>query len=163
MGSGKTYAGRRLAQQAGLPFVDLDEWIEAKEGKSIRAVFEEKGEAWFREAERDALREMARFQDVVVSCGGGTPCFHNNIRWMNERGVTIYLRAPSELLARRLSHQQARRPLLRGVESLEGFIRSKLEEREPYYMESSIVYEQKEVEEPVAENLLRHFQNLIGH
>ncbi|MCB0578941.1 MAG: shikimate kinase [Phaeodactylibacter sp.] len=165
MGSGKSFTGRRLAQQAGMRFVDLDEWVENKEGRSIRAIFGEKGEPYFRKAERDALRDMLQFPDVVVSCGGGTPCFHQNMPWMNEQGVTIYLRAPVSLLARRLAGQQGHRPLLdkMGRHEMEAFIRSKLEEREPFYMESSIVYEQRHKEEPVAENLLRHFQDLIGH
>ena len=165
MGSGKSYCGRQLAQKAGMPFVDLDEWIEAQEGTSVRAIFEQKGEPYFREAERAALRAMSQFQDVVVSCGGGTPCFHNNMRWMNEQGVTIYLRASAEVLACRLIHQKEQRPLLKGLEgeSLKAFIRSKLEERQHYYMESSVIYDQRSAKEPVAANLFRHFRNLIGH
>lgn len=165
MGSGKSYSGRQLAQQAGIPFVDLDEWIETREGSSIRALFEQKGEPYFREVEQAALREMARFPDVVVSCGGGTPCFHDNMHWMNEQGVTIYLRASVEILACRLALQPEQRPLLKGMEGerLEAFIRSKLEERRRYYLESSVIYDQRSADEPVAANLIRHFQNLIGH
>jgi len=165
MGSGKTYTGRRLAQKAGLPFIDLDEWVEHSEGASIRAIFETKGEPCFRRLERDALRAMAQFRDVVVSCGGGTPCFFGNMRWMNEHGATIYLRATPEILAHRLSRQQEQRPLLKGLgqEELEAFVRSKLAEREPCYLDASIVYEQRTLDEKVAEALLDHFQNLIGH
>ncbi len=165
MGSGKSYTGRRLAEEAAVPFFDLDKLIETREGRSIRAIFEEEGEPYFRERERDALREMARFRNAVISCGGGTPCFHNNMSWMNQQGVTIYLRAPAEVLARRLALEQEQRPLLKGLnkDGLLSFIRSKLEEREPYYMESSIVYEQKSGDEAVAKDLLRHFQSLIGH
>lgn len=165
MGSGKSYTGRRFAAGAGIPFLDLDECIEAREGRSIRLIFEQEGEAYFRRAERDALRETGRFRDIVVSCGGGAPCFHGNMQWMNAHGVTIYLRAPAELLASRLAREMEQRPLLKGLgpEGLERFIRSKLEEREHYYMESSVVYAQRLIEEPVAENLLRHFKDLIGH
>ena len=108
---------------------------------------------------------MARFPDVVVSCGGGTPCFHDNMHWMNEQGVTIYLRASVEILACRLALQPEQRPLLKGMEGerLEAFIRSKLEERRRYYLESSVIYDQRSADEPVAANLIRHFQNLIGH
>lgn len=165
MGSGKSYTGRRLAQKTRLPFIDLDEWIEKKEGKSIRAIFEQEGEVYFRLLEKESLREMEQYPHVVVSCGGGTPCFHGNMEWMNSQGVTIYLRAPESLLARRLAGQQAQRPLLKGQgqDSLELFIRSRLEERERYYMESSIVYDQCTEKEPVAENILRYFQDMIGH
>ncbi|MCB0586849.1 MAG: shikimate kinase [Phaeodactylibacter sp.] len=165
MGSGKSFTGRRLAERAGIKFVDLDEWIEHKEGISIREVFEKKGEMYFRKLERDALREMARFKNVVVSCGGGTPCFHENMQWMNRHGVTIYLRAPAAILAHRLAREQGQRPLLKGLNEgeMEDFIRRKLEEREEYYLDSSVVYEQKSTEDPVAENLLRYFQHLIGH
>lgn len=165
MGSGKSYTGRRLANGAAVPFFDLDEWIESREGRSIRSIFEEEGEPYFRERERDALREMARFRDAVISCGGGTPCFHDNMSWMNRQGVTIYLRAPAEVLARRLAREQEKRPLLKGLnqESLLSFIRSKLEEREPFYLKSSVIYEQKTGDEAAAKDLLRHFQDLIGH
>ena len=165
MGSGKTFAGRRLAQKAGLPFIDLDEWIEDSEGAGIRAIFETKGEPYFRALERDALRATAQFRDLVVSCGGGTPCFFGNMQWMNEHGVTIYLRASPEILARRLARQQEQRPLLKGLgqDELEAFVRSKLAERESSYLEASIVYEQRAPDENVAEALIKHFQNLIGH
>lgn len=165
MGSGKTYTGRRLARLAGLPFIDLDEWIEEKEKDSVRGIFEKKGEPYFRNVEREALRAMAQFRNAVISCGGGAPCFFDNMPWMNENGITIYLRAPAEVLARRLARRQERRPLLKGFAGGEllGFIRSKLAEREPFYLDSSIVYEQVSEEEDVAEALFLHFKNLVGH
>ena len=84
---------------------------------------------------------------------------------MNRHGVTIYLRAPAAILAHRLAREQGQRPLLKGLNEgeMEAFIRRKLEEREEYYLDSSVVYEQKSTEDPVAENLLRYFQHLIGH
>ena len=165
MGSGKTYTGRKLAEKMEMPFVDLDEWLEAKEGKSIKSIFEINGEAYFREAERDALREMAQFPAIIVSCGGGAPCFHQNLRWMNQQGITIYLQAPVEVLAYRLAHQQEQRPLLGAMnkETLKQYIYTKLEEREPFYMESSVIYKQHSETEQVAETLLLYFQDIIGH
>ncbi len=165
MGSGKSHVGKKLAQEVHLPFIDLDDWIEAREQRTIRQLFDAEGEAAFRQMERRALLEMAQFPAAVVACGGGTPCFFDNIEWMNDNGVTIYLQVPSDILFQRLQADKANRPLLRGMneQELRRFIGQKLAEREPFYRQASVIYEVKESMEDVAAALGQHFSNIIGH
>lgn len=135
MGSGKTSVGRCLAEQLGVEFVDLDKVIEAGEGKSISEIFSGGGEDFFRSRESMYLRSMARDSNVVVATGGGTPCFHDNMQWMNEHGITIYLSAVPEVLMSRLQREAGHRPMLReksGAE-LRQLVQTILESREEYY------------------------------
>lgn len=93
MGAGKTTLGKRLARQAALPFIDLDVYIETNSGKSISALFAAIGETAFRALEREALERLTathEAQSAIISCGGGTPCFNDNMAWMNDHGTTIY-------------------------------------------------------------------------
>lgn len=165
MGSGKSHTGRRFAQLLGQPFVDLDRFIVAREGASVPDIFARKGEPYFRQLERDCLRSLTAPPQRVVACGGGTPCFFDNMAWMNKQGLTIYLRANAELLAQRLLNSSAARPLLRGLppEQLPHFITEKLAARAPYYMQANVVYDQSEVQEEVATALYDQFSNIIGH
>ena len=89
MGSGKSYTGRRLSEALGIPFIDLDHWIEDQEGQSIQAIFEKSGEAAFRQIEREALHQMIAYEQAVIACGGGAPCFFDNMEWMNRHGITV--------------------------------------------------------------------------
>jgi shikimate kinase len=165
MGSGKSHTGRELAELLQRPFVDLDQAIEADAGLDIPAIFASKGEAYFRELERDCLRTMTGPPHRVVACGGGTPCYFDNMAWMNEQGLTIYLRASAELLAERLLKGRAKRPLLQGLspEQLPAFITEKLAARTPYYMQANVVYEQETVREDAARVLYHQFSNITGH
>ncbi|MCR9099485.1 MAG: shikimate kinase [bacterium] len=165
MGSGKSYTGRRLAQLLNRRFIDLDDWIEQKAGLSIREIFEQQGEAHFREAEAEAIRQMAGQPAAVVATGGGTPCFHQNMDWMNNHGLTVYLDTSQELLFQRLKDGRDHRPLLRATpdEGLRAYISHKLLERTPYYQQASIVYAQETGREAVAEDLAHQFSNIIGH
>ena len=153
MGSGKSHEGKLLAQQTGLPFVDLDTWIEEKEGKSIAEIFRTSGEAYFRECESKSLREMKNVfsaSDValigsnrisgIVSTGGGAPCFHDNMEWMNAEGITMWLNPSLSVLVERLRKEQAKRPLLASFneDELSDFISTKLEERRKYYSRASL-------------------------
>lgn len=158
MGSGKTYTGKRLAEALGYDFYDLDTLIEEQEGCKIAAIFEEKGEARFREIEQQTLHRTADEVNVVISCGGGTPCFFDNMEWMNARGVTIWLNPPVELVLRRLQRKPHKRPLLAGLETDEQwheFIERKLEERRPFYSLAQIVYTQPSEETDAAIDLSR--------
>lgn len=141
MGSGKSYTGRRLSEALGIPFVDLDNWIETQEGQSIQAIFNASGEAAFREIEREALHQMIEYGQAVIACGGGAPCFFDNMEWMNRHGITVYLQTPVDDLCRRLLPEMAHRPLLKGLDeqALPGFIGEKLALREPYYLQSQVV------------------------
>lgn len=135
MGSGKTYWGKQWSEVSKLPFYDLDEEIEKKEGKSIATIFAEKGEAAFRKMETDMLESFFTKDGFILSCGGGTPCFHKNIKRMNEEGVTIYLESTVEELVQRLHAEKETRPLIAGMadEVLGEFISNKLNERKPFY------------------------------
>ena len=135
MGAGKTTVGKSLAKELGVPFYDLDWYIESRMRKTVAQIFAEKGEEGFRKIEYNMLHEIAEFEDVIVSCGGGTPCFFDNIDYMNQQGPVIYLKAEPEVLYKHLVMSKNDRPLLRGKspEQLITFIREQLEKREPFY------------------------------
>ncbi len=138
MGSGKTTVGRQLALSLGLSFYDLDWYIEMRFRRTIEQIFKEKGEEGFRTIEFNMLREVAEFEDIVLSCGGGTPCFGDNMDYINSKGETIYLQAAPEVLAAHLRMGKVVRPLIQGKndEELLQYIRQSLAEREPYYLQS---------------------------
>lgn len=91
MGAGKTTIGRALAKELDMPFYDLDWYIENRMRKTIRQIFDERGEEGFRTIEKSMLHEVAEFENVIISCGGGTPCFFDNMEYMNQQGETCYL------------------------------------------------------------------------
>lgn len=139
MGSGKTTVGRQLAKALGLQFYDLDWYIEMRFHKRVPEIFAERGEEGFRELERRMLHEVAEFEDIVLSCGGGTPCFFDNMDYMNQlEGDTVYLRCDPEVLAQHLSMGRTERPLIKGknAEELEQYIRESLQQREPFYQKA---------------------------
>ena len=138
MGSGKTTVGRQLALSLGLSFYDLDWYIEMRFRRTIEQIFKEKGEEGFRTIEFNMLREVAEFEDIVLSCGGGTPCFGDNMDYINSKGETIYLQAAPEVLAAHLRKGKVVRPLIQGKndEELLQYIRQSLAEREPYYLQA---------------------------
>ena len=135
MGAGKTTIGRQLARHLQLDFFDLDWYVEDRFRMKIPEIFAQRGEAGFRELERKMLHEVAEFEDVVISCGGGTPCFFDNMDYMNQQAETVYLCAPPEVLREHLLMGKSVRPLIQGKspEELIDFIRQSLVEREPFY------------------------------
>jgi shikimate kinase len=138
MGCGKTYYARQWGETFGLKYYDLDEEIEKKEGKLITDIFKEKGEAYFRKLERKTLQNYCKLNNMILATGGGTPCFLNNMKLLNEEGVTIYLKSSPAELAARLKFEKETRPLIANVadEVLEEFVAEKLKQREPYYNQS---------------------------
>ena len=134
MGAGKTTVGKALAAELGVPFYDLDWFITTRYRRSVPEIFAERGEEGFRDLERRMLHEAAEFEDIVLSCGGGTPCFFDNMDYMNSLADTIYLKATPEVLAAHLRMGKGKRPLLEGKspEELEDTIRQMLTAREPY-------------------------------
>lgn len=148
MGAGKTTVGKQLASRMELSFIDLDLHIESRYHKTVRELFVEKGEAEFREIERKMLHEVAEFEDVLISTGGGSPCFFDNMEFMNRSGKTVYLKVSVGELAKRLETCKQTRPVLQNQtgESLFYFIDEGLQKREPYYNQASVVFD--------AENML---------
>ncbi len=135
MGAGKTTVGKALAAALGLVFYDLDWYITMRYRKSVSEIFAERGEEGFRDLERRMLHEVAEFENVVISCGGGTPCFYDNMEYMNTLADTIYLKAEPDVLAMHLKMGKGKRPLIEGKtpEELEEYIQKSLLEREQYY------------------------------
>ena len=127
-----------LAREMNVPFIDLDWYIEERFHKSIRELFTERGEASFRELERNMLHEVGEFEDVVVSTGGGTPCFFDNMEYMNGCGQTVFLDVHPDILFRRLRVAKQQRPILQGKtdEDLRTFIVEALDKREPFYSQA---------------------------
>ena len=135
MGAGKTTIGRALAKELGLDFYDLDWYIENRRLKKIPQIFEELGEEGFRKIEHNMLHEVAEFEDVIISCGGGTPCFFDNIDYMNQQAQVVYLHCTPEVLHGHLLMGRVERPLIKGKspEELISFIKEQLATREQYY------------------------------
>ena len=135
MGAGKTTVGKTLAQELNLPFYDLDWYIESRMRKTVKEIFDERGEEGFRIIEHNLLHEVAEFEDVIISCGGGVPCFYDNMDYMNQKGDTVYLKATPEVLYGHLKMGKSVRPLLQNKtsEEVEEFIKEQLQVREPFY------------------------------
>lgn len=141
MGAGKTTVGKALAKELRMPFYDLDWYIESRMHKTVKAIFDERGEAGFRKIEHNMLHEVAEFEDIIISCGGGTPCFFDNIDYMNRQGETVYLKATPEVLYGHLKMGKTIRPLLlnKTADEVQAFIREQLAQREPYYSKAKHV------------------------
>ena len=141
MGSGKTTVGKALSKEAGLMFYDLDWYIESRMRKSVSQIFAEKGEEGFRKIEYNMLHEVAEFEDVIISCGGGTPCFFDNMDYLNQQGDVVYLKATPEVLYKHLLMAKVERPLLKGktADELIAYITGHLKEREPYYQKAKYI------------------------
>ncbi|MBP3229095.1 MAG: shikimate kinase [Bacteroidaceae bacterium] len=132
---GKTTIGREVARRTGRRFYDLDWYIEERFHKRIPQIFADDGEERFRDMERRMLHEVAEFEDVVISCGGGTPCFFDNADYMNAVAETVYLKATPETILAHLKLAKGRRPLLEGKtpDELAAYVAAQLAEREPFY------------------------------
>jgi shikimate kinase len=135
MGAGKTTIGKALSKELGIIFYDLDWYIESRMRKTVPQIFAERGEEGFRKIEYNMLHEVAEFEDVIISCGGGTPCFFDNMDYLNQQGQVVYLKADPEVLYKHLQMARVERPLLKGKshEELLAFIKEQLEKREPFY------------------------------
>lgn len=143
MGAGKTTLGKALAQELNLQFYDLDWYIEERYHKTIAQIFAERGEDGFREIERNMLHETAEFENIILSCGGGTPCFFDNMAYMNRQAKTVYLKATPEILTQHLRMSKTERPLLKGKndEELIQYISTSLETRIPYYSRAHYTFD----------------------
>ena len=135
MGAGKTTVGHALSKATGMPFYDLDWYIESRMHHSVKQIFDEKGEEGFRKIEHNMIHELAEFENVIISCGGGTPCFYDNMDYLNQQGETVYLKATPDVLYKHLKIGKTVRPLLlnKTPEEVQQFIKDQLDQREPFY------------------------------
>lgn len=143
MGSGKSHWGRIWAKKNGYTFYDLDAQIEQAFETTVEQIFEKEGEEKFREMERYYLREFENKKKYLLSCGGGAPCFFDNVEWMKQHGQIIYLKASPQYILERVIDETSKRPLLKKVNSSEllFFIQTKLKEREPFYNQANHIFE----------------------
>lgn len=149
MGSGKSHWGRIWASKTGITFFDLDARIEKAFGMKISDIFEKKGEEKFRELERYHLRKFERKKNFLLACGGGTPCFSDNMEWMKQQGKVVYLKAPAEVILEQVMNETEHRPLLKKIDPSEllSFIQKKLMEREPYYSMADFILNVEDLSE----------------
>lgn len=159
MGSGKTTLGKAYARENKLAFIDLDWYIEERMHQSISDLFAKQGEAGFRELERKMLHEAGEFEDTVIACGGGTPCFFDNMEYMNAAGDTVFLDVHPDVLFRRLKVAKAKRPLLANKtdEELMDTIISTLKRRLPFYEQAHFRFNGEKLEnrEQISESVRR--------
>ncbi len=150
MGCGKTTLGEELARQMGLRYIDLDDYIEDRQGMTITDIFQEMGEGHFRELEVNALRDVAAMTDVIVGCGGGTPCHGDNMALMNRSGVTVWLTTSPERITARLllPDQKAKRPKVANLpdEAVLSLVEKELEARTPYYAQAQLQFDSTDIE-----------------
>lgn len=159
MGAGKTTLGKAFARELGLSFIDLDWYLEERFHQTISQLFAERGEDGFRRLEQKMLHEVGDFENVVISTGGGTPCFFDNMDYMNAQGQTVFLDVDEETLFRRLRVATAQRPILRGKSDAElrAFISEALARRMPYYEKARYRFDGSRLEnrEQIAEAVER--------
>lgn len=143
MGAGKTTVGKALAKELGVMFYDLDWYIETRMHKTVKQIFDESGEEGFRQIEHNMLHEVAEFENIVLSCGGGTPCFFDNMDYMNQLGETVYLKASPETLYAHLKMGKGVRPLLlnKTPEEVKDFICEQLQKRELFYGKAKHIFD----------------------
>ena len=135
MGSGKSHWKQQLAKLLKTGGYDLDTLVEFHEEKTITEIFEQDGEAYFRKKEAELLRWFNEKKSFVLATGGGTPCFHDNMQYMNQEGVTIWLNEPIDVLVKRLLPEKEGRPLIKNLSDseLSNFLEQKLTERQHWY------------------------------
>lgn len=140
MGCGKSYIGRKIAPAINFEYIDTDKAIEEQEQKSINQIFEQHGESYFRKLEHQLLQQLNPEKNIVISTGGGMPCFQQNIQLMNQKGLTIYLNRDKETILQRLKKGIDKRPILKGLseEELASFYDKKIEERKTYYEQAKL-------------------------
>ncbi|MBO9565409.1 MAG: shikimate kinase [Niastella sp.] len=148
MGSGKTHWGTQVAHRLQLPFFDLDEEVvKAENGTSVTDIFATKGEEYFRQKEKDIMEQLVDANEsMVLSCGGGTPCFFNNIEYMKKVGIVVWLNTHVDVILQRLLKEKAKRPLIKDIddEGLRTFIIRKLNERRMYYEQADVILDKED-------------------
>lgn len=161
MGSGKSYWKDRLAKKLKLPKYDLDQLIEDVEDRTIQQIFEESGEDHFRKMESIVLKWFADKDEYILATGGGTPCFFDNMDWMNSQGITIWLDEDIDVLAERLIPEKAHRPLISELsdKKLKEFLEQKREERKSFYSRAQLTLQEKEISETNLLSMIKEKHN----
>ena len=141
MGSGKNYWGELWSKKTGLEFFDIDKIVEDEQQKTIAKIFAEDGEEHFRSLETNVLKSFSNKINIIVATGGGTPCFNDNISWMNKNGTCIYLRSSPENILIRLMTETEKRPLIKNLQGDEllFYISEKIKERNFFYEQAEII------------------------
>ena len=169
MASGKTTFGKALADKLGTPFIDLDNFIEKEYSKTIPEIFAEGGEESFRKIENEMLKKAVEAEpDAVIACGGGTPCFFDNMEFLNANGVTVFLETSTPVLISRLQEENAKRPLVNGKsdDQIREKVLTQLCERLPHYLEAKLKWHgddlnsEKEINDNV-ENFISSYPSLF--
>ena len=176
MGSGKSFYAKGLSDFLQIPFVDLDQFIEEGQGLSISEIFEKSGEPSFRAIENVAIKqvyvdllsrntEMQHGSNIlgIISCGGGTPCFNENMEWMNAHGMTIWINPPEDIILERLIREKKTRPLVATLseDALREFIHRMLLGRKPYYEKAQIVISNPHISLDDFVKTIDHAKNLF--
>lgn len=149
-GSGKSTLGKQLALRMNYSFLDSDQWIEEKEGKTIPEIFQQNGEPYFRKLESDFIEHAKFLKNTIIATGAGLPCFNNQMENMNELGKTIWLDVEDNILVERLSNDSTPRPKLLEFSSINEAIRSMKLSRKEFYEKAQL-----RIENPTAESLLQ--------
>ncbi len=142
MGCGKTHWGKLLSQKMQAPFFDLDEKLVEQDGREINEIFSASGEEYFRMLEKDVLHILSESHETfIMACGGGTPCFFNNIDYMKKHGTTVWINCSTECLHKRLLKEKENRPLIRAVpdSELRSHIVKKLSDRKIFYQQADVI------------------------
>lgn len=161
MGSGKTTVGKQLAKAMGLRFIDLDHFFEARYKISVYDFFQKYDEQAFRLIETKLLKEALQYHNIILSTGGGTPCFGENMKIILEKAFAIYIKMPPTALTARLHNARRKRPLIRDQKTinLKTYIQNHLREREPYYRQAHLVINGQNIDIPqLSENILQYHQ-----
>lgn len=165
MGCGKSTMGRAVSALTGVPFIDLDNYIEQRYHLTVKEIFAQRGEDGFRDVERRMLQEVADFENVIVACGGGTPCFFDNMEYMNAHGTTVFLNTPIDRLHSRLMRGRHKRPLIanKSDEELLIFIKDALAKRMEHYSKAQIEFSSERLEnKSEIANTAREFVELLS-
>jgi shikimate kinase len=156
MGAGKSHWGKIWAEKSGMSFFDLDEIIVAREQMTIDEIFDKKGEDYFRQIESASLQSISDYDNCIIACGGGTPCFFDNIKWMNENGLTVFIKAKAYTLLQNMTNETKKRPLFKKIKQAEilTFIEQKLKERVEFYAASKITLSIEDLNDSTITDLL---------
>ncbi|HOU99064.1 MAG TPA: shikimate kinase [Bacteroidales bacterium] len=160
MGSGKSTIGNQLARYLNIDFFDLDKYIEKNTRSSIQTIFETEGEEVFRKYESKYLKQIiAASSQSVISTGGGTPCYYDNLQVMQQNGIVIYLKQNTNTLAKRILTSKTKRPLIKnmGEKELLQWIEDKLAERGIYYNQANLIIEAQNINAATLVSYLEHF------